>query len=443
MTWIDLTNIIMSAGGVTISFLGSFLTWTTSYMKKDIRRFFRVLFLILSLYIISDLVCQCLMFSQDSDYATLSRIFMFLESLLSSLLLPMLTYLLFRSAGMEPGKARSYHIALVLLLIYVILLISTQFSGKMYYISDQNVYHRGELYPLLLVPPVLIMLLNMIILFHLKKKLTRKEILAFTAYLAIPFVCMLVQMWFYGLILTAISTTISAMFMFLFILSDQIEHTIRQQRENLEAQANIRILQMRPHFIYNTMTSIYYLCEQDPKKAMQTISDFTDYLRNNFSAMAKKDTIPFREELSHVRAYLSIEQTRFADRLFVEYDTPHISFRIPPLTLQPIVENSVKHGVDPELSPLTIRISTRETPEGSEIVITDDGMGMECKQPGDIQDEKDPHIALNNIRARLDMMCGGTISVSPGETCGTVVRIFIPYPPKKHMTNIMDDAKVN
>jgi LytS/YehU family sensor histidine kinase len=134
---------------------------------------------------------------------------------------------------------------------------------------------------------------------------------------------------------------------------------------------------MRPHFIYNTMTSIYYLCEQNPKKAMETIDNFTNYLRKNFSAIAKNGTIPFRDELEHVRAYLAIEKVRFEGKLFVEFDTPHTNFRIPPLTLQPIIENSIKYGVDPELEPLYITVQTNETDNGSEIIVIDNGPGFD------------------------------------------------------------------
>jgi sensor histidine kinase YesM len=200
---------------------------------------------------------------------------------------------------------------------------------------------------------------------------------------------------------------------------------MKQREENLEAQASILVLQMRPHFIYNTMTSIYYLCEQDPKKAMKTIDDFTNYLRKNFSAVAKRGTIPFSEELSHVRTYLEIEKTRFEGNLFVDFDIPYTSFRIPPLTLQPIVENSVKYGVDPELDPLHITISTREVSSGSEITVSDTGPGFPENQEFE-KDDREPHIALNNIRERLALLCDGTLTISPGEEGGTVVKIFIP-----------------
>jgi LytS/YehU family sensor histidine kinase len=191
------------------------------------------------------------------------------------------------------------------------------------------------------------------------------------------------------------------------------------------------VLQMRPHFIYNTMTSIYYLCGQDAAKAQKVILDFSSYLRKNFTALTQEETIPFSDELEHTRAYLAVEEVRFEGMLFVEFDTPHTRFRIPPLTLQPIVENSVKHGVDPELNPLHIRITTRECDGGSEIVVEDSGPGFVPAEDGrtDARTKHTPadsaaHVALANIRERLALQ-GGSMEITASDSGGTRVRILL------------------
>jgi len=182
----------------------------------------------------------------------------------------------------------------------------------------------------------------------------------------------------------------------------------------------IMVLQMRPHFICNTMTSIYCLCNQDPAKARQVVLDFTTYLRKNFTAVASSDPIPFSSEFEHVRAYLAVEQAQYEDSLLVDYDTPHIRFRVPPLTLQPIVENAVKHGRAPYAGPLRISIRTRKTDSGSEITVSDNGRGL------DPAGGSGAHTALENIRQRLSLMCGGSLTITPGSAGGTVVKITIP-----------------
>ena len=94
---------------------------------------------------------------------------------------------------------------------------------------------------------------------------------------------------------------------------------------------------------------------------------------------------------------------------------------MPPLTLQPIVENAVKHGRDPYAGPFRICIRTRKIDSGSEIIVVDNGKGF------DMKDDSEPHIALKNIKERLEIMCGGSLTVTPNDGGGTIVTVIIPY----------------
>ncbi len=145
----------------------------------------------------------------------------------------------------------------------------------------------------------------------------------------------------------------------------------------------------------------------------------------NFNAIASDSVIPFSSELEHTRAYLAIEQAQFGDMLIAEYDTAFIHFRLPPLTLQPIVENAVEHGMDPYSGPLRISIRTRHTDSGAEIIAEDNGRGF------DLNKAKEPGVALKNIQQRLEMMCGGSLTITSGDDNGTVVTITIPNSIKK------------
>ena len=106
--------------------------------------------------------------------------------------------------------------------------------------------------------------------------------------------------------------------------------------------------------------------------------------------------------------------------LLVEYDTPFTQFRLPPLTLQPIAENAVKHGMNPYSGPLRIFIRTRHTDFGTEVIVEDTGPGF------DPSDESKPHMALKNIQQRLEMMCRGSMTIWPRDGGGTVVKLTIP-----------------
>lgn len=417
---IDLVNFSAAFTGLVIVLLGLFFTLTVSYLDSRTRGFFTVLFSVAALYVASDLLSQISLLFLGPGYAVLSRIAVFCESFFSSILMPMMTLYLLRCSGERRKRTPLFASMVTLWITYVALLVFTQFTTDIYTISPDNVYQRGPLYFVLLIPPAAMMALNFVSLLFRWKKLSKRQRLAFVIYLLVPLCCMLIQMVSYGLLMIVIGTSLSVMIMFIFILMDQVEHSIRQQQKNAAQQVSIAVLQMRPHFIYNTLMSIYYLCKQDAEKAQQVILDFSSYLRKNFTAIAKEDTIPFTDEMEHTRAYLAVEQARFQDRLLVEFDTPYTDFRLPPLTLQPVVENAVKHGLDPELEPLFISITTRLQDGYAEVIVDDSGPGF---QP---VDDNEPHIALANITERLKVMCKGELTISSRDCGGTIVTIRIP-----------------
>jgi len=418
--WIYLTNFGVAVSGLVVSLIGLVLSRIVQYYDKGYKTFFTVIFSVMVAYVSSNLVVWIVSDISGRSYAVISTVFLFFESYFSSLLLPILTVFLLFCAKKEWKTSPYFHAAAALWLIYFGLLVFAQFTHWIYYYTPDNEYHRGPFYAVLLIPPALLMAVNLFVLYRLRSAYSVQLKTTFLMYTLIPLICMLIQMFFYGLLMTVLGSTISALFMLLTILWDQTDKSIKQAQENARQKASISVLQMRPHFIYNTMMSIYYLCTQDAEKAQQVTKDFTSYLRKNFTAIVKEDTIPFSEELEHTRAYLAVEKVRFENRLFVEFDTPETMFRLPPLTLQPIVENAVKHGVDPELEPLYITVSTRATDKGFEIVVEDTGPGFgECSSD-------EPHIALNNIRQRLEMMCKGKLTIADRSQGGTVITIFVP-----------------
>ena len=213
---------------------------------------------------------------------------------------------------------------------------------------------------------------------------------------------------------------IQIIFLELFLMSELVRRYLEQAREMARQRTRIAVTQMRPHFIYNTMMTIYYLCAKDPEKAQEVTLHFSNYLQSNFQAIAKEGLIPFSEELEHTKAYLEVEKARFTGQLFVEFDTPVTFFFIPPLTLQPIVENAIKHGLDPDLDPLYVSILTCETEKENEIIVEDTGPGF------DPLDGDETYLTLRNVRERLKMMCSGTLDIEPRRTGGTRVMIRIP-----------------
>ena len=382
------------------------------------KRFFTILFIFLLVDILA-YVPELILYKNPVLHPVI-QIAAFVESLMPSALMPMLTVYLLHCWGESWRESRLFRWVMALWCIYFIMLAVSPFTPIFYYYTSENEFERGDWYPMTMAPLAAIMILNLRAMIHKRSRLPKKLYYALLLYLLPLTIALIVHMFYSVYLLIYIGIALCAFSMLGIILLDETEENLRQQREIARQRASITVLQMRPHFIYNTMTSIYYLCDQDPKKAQQVTLDFTSYLRKNFTAIAREEPIPFSEELEHTRAYLAVEQAQFEDRLFVEYDTPHTHFRLPPLTLQPIVENAVKHGMDPDGEPLRIAIRTREAEEGSQITVEDNGGGF------DPRENDGSHIALANIRERLKMMCRGKLDILPRKGGGTAVKVTIP-----------------
>lgn len=200
------------------------------------------------------------------------------------------------------------------------------------------------------------------------------------------------------------------------------ERLLRIKEEELrDARIKTMMNQIRPHFIFNTLSSIYVLCMDNPGQAMQVIQDFTEYLRANFTALTATEPITFSDELRHTKAYVAVESLRYTDKLRVDYDTKHTAFRLPPLTLQPLVENAIKHCLGKGIGPEHITVRTWAEKTGAFISVEDDGPGFD---PNGKDDEQ--HVGIKNVRQRLQLMCGGTLEIQSGSPRGTVITIFIP-----------------
>ena len=198
---------------------------------------------------------------------------------------------------------------------------------------------------------------------------------------------------------------------------------VREHERALMAEQRIQIMmtQIQPHFMYNTLSTIQALCRIDPEKAFDTTEKFGMYLRQNIDSLSQPELIPIQKELEHTKIYADIEMIRFQN-VRVEYDINDDSFSVPALTVQPIVENAIKHGVRIRDEGI-VRVSTQMKEKYHEIVISDNGKGFDTKQQSD---SETGHIGIKNVEERLQKMCHGTVSVEskPGE--GTTVTLHIP-----------------
>ena len=193
-----------------------------------------------------------------------------------------------------------------------------------------------------------------------------------------------------------------------------------------ESRISTMMSQIRPHFIYNTLGSIEQLCKFDPPKAGDLVHNFAKYLRGNFGELDNPKPILMTQEMEHVRYYVSIENVRFPDMTFT-FEMNSEDFCIPALTVQPIVENAIKHGLMKLEHGGTIRVVSYETDTDYCISVADDGVGFDTNAL--LDDRK--HVGLRNIRERLKVMVNGTLEIESTVGVGTKVLIKIPKEVRK------------
>jgi sensor histidine kinase YesM len=188
-----------------------------------------------------------------------------------------------------------------------------------------------------------------------------------------------------------------------------------------ESRISTMMSQIRPHFIYNTLGSIEQLCELDPPKAGELVHNFAKYLRGNFGELDNPKPILMSQEMEHVHHYINIENVRFPDMTF-SFEMRSDDFRLPALTVQPLVENAIKHGLMKLQNGGSIRVISYETDTDYCISVEDDGAGFDTSR---LLDDK-KHIGIRNIRDRLRVMVGGTLEIESTQGVGTKVLITIP-----------------
>ena len=231
---------------------------------------------------------------------------------------------------------------------------------------------------------------------------------------------------------------VAALFVVLRLIPESINATekakaLELQKSKLEAEKNIveaelkesrisiMLSQIQPHFIYNTLGTIERMCLKNPQKAFDLVRNFSLYLRGNFSELDSVAPIRFEEELKHVEYYVNIEKVRFPD-MTIEYDVEATEFVLPALSVQPLVENAIKHGLMRLETGGTVVIRSYETPTHFCVSVKDDGVGFDTKLP--IDEKK--HVGLRNIRGRLNAMVNGDLILESKPGVGTKAVIMIP-----------------
>ena len=206
------------------------------------------------------------------------------------------------------------------------------------------------------------------------------------------------------------------------VIDHQASIRAKQLEKELEDSRIATMLsQIQPHFIYNTLGTVEQLCKEQPEVASDLVHHFALYLRGNFGELGNKAPILLSKEIEHVRHYVDIERIRFPD-MEVRFELGSGDFLLPALSVQPLVENAIKHGLMGLESGGTVTVSSCETDRDYCVSVVDDGVGFDTSIM--LDDRK--HIGIRNIRGRIEALCGGTLTVESAPGKGTKAVIAIP-----------------
>lgn len=339
-----------------------------------------------------------------------------------------LSYIVVRGllVRIDPRKEKIslYRTAIGLLITQGVLFAVVHFSGFVSYVDSTNHTHFSRRFYILLAIWLLWLVFSVYLLARYGKKLKRRNFIIFLVLTLVAVTGIILQIIFKGIYFAPLAAAVGAVSISIGFIIDRAQEQFEAEREIEKLKTDIMLSQIQPHFLYNSLTTIKHLCRVDPEGAEKAVTEFAYFLRGNMDSLTADKLIDFTDELNHTRAYFSMEKLRFGDDLTIEEQIACTAFRIPALTLQPIVENAVRHGIrEAENGKGKVTISTQEYPDRYEITVTDDGNGFDTQiLEGDDHD----HLGIRNVRYRLEHMTKGSLMIESTVGKGTKAVIALP-----------------
>lgn len=305
-------------------------------------------------------------------------------------------------------------------LLDILFILLCSYTGDLYTIDAEGHYVQGRLYWVAVVLPALILICCLIA--NLRQNIPLRKRIPLVAFSMTPLLTSVATIFFADV---AYTYTVVALVLWILYGVVQMERSIELAQKNeelMQKQTQLMISQINPHFLYNTLATIHTLCRIDPKLAGETVQDLAGYLRGNVDVLLQTTPVPIAKEIEHVQYYTSIEQIRFSD-IRVIFDLQDNDFEVPSLSVQPIVENAIRHGLN-DVEDGTVWVSTFLRDGFHYVVIRDNGTGFD---PDALpEDDGKSHVGMANVKARLAQMVGGTMTVESAPGNGTTATICVP-----------------
>ena len=332
-----------------------------------------------------------------------------------------------KTVSLLPG-----HIIAGVCCFFIILSIVSFFNGIFFSYDACGNFVYGPLYGLVRVFDLIGIIWEILLVLRYKKILNLRVTLFLITFTVLPLAAMSLQ-FLWDPTPEYLATTLSLVVIYILFhgeianrLIENEKQLAKAEKQLYESRISVMLSQIQPHFLYNSLNAIRGLCRKDPEQAREAIGSFAEYLRGNMDSLNNRKPIPFTRELSHIENYLKLEKFRFGDELKVNYDIKEKNFFIPALSVQPLVENAVKHGICEKENGGTLTLKTYRDGEYIVIEVSDDGIGFDAEKLIS-EDKERSHIGIQNTRERLKQMIGASLTIESLPGKGTVAKIrFIP-----------------
>ena len=324
--------------------------------------------------------------------------------------------------GAPDVSYRSAYLMRIVCGCYLVLVFLSMFNGMLFQVDAHGNLTDGPYYWIAWLIDPMILLIEILVVVHYRKNLSRFGTIVMLNFGLVSLLTTGLQSIWYP-VPELLACTLALLLMFMLFYWEMAKNLVENERELMQSQMSLAISQIQPHFLYNTLSTIAELCRKDSAMAEEVTNRFALYLRGNLEHMGDSFPVEFSKELKHVQTYLWIEKIRFQEELQVVYDIQTEDFIIPALTVQPLVENAVKHGMMGSENVCTITIRTKCVERGYQVIIEYDGCGFDPEQ---VKNDGRKHIGIESVRNRLRFMVGGILTVRSVIGKGTTVIIEIP-----------------
>ena len=323
----------------------------------------------------------------------------------------------------EKRKERTIFHAVATLCYAGIVLTTVSIPFGFFFTYTKGVYVRGPYFWVSRFYLLATMAINTVIILKNRKKLDLSQFISLISDILMPLAATAIQIFNSNIHIFNISSTVALLVIFINFHLTQAHKLEETEKQLYNANMEVMLSQIKPHFLCNSLCAIQDLAAGKAPEAEHAASEFAKFLRGNIESLYQKAPIPFSKVLDHAEHYLELEKIRFEERINIEYDIETEDFRMPTLTLQPIVENAVRHGICKKKEGGTIKISSKEEENEYVVRVTDNGVGFD---PSVKKDDGRPHIGIENVRNRLQTICNGSLEIESTPGLGTTATIRIP-----------------